>query len=236
MTATTLFVLIVTAVGIPFFALWLDRRFENNLVANNPDARLISYREVMLFLWGMTGIVFAGMAVAGVPLADIGLSFVFDPAALIGLGCTVLLLVVMAMQYIHLTKSSDALADVQATFDGSEGVRRFMPRNEAEYSRFNLVSITAGITEEIIFRGYIIWALALVMPLWAAAVLSLVAFVASHAYQGLSKALMGVVLTGGALTLLTIFSGSLLPAIILHIAVDLNSNRICRLVNNKVSA
>ena len=116
------------------------------------------------------------MAVAGVPLADIGLSFVFDQAALIGLGCTVLLLVVMAMQYIHLTKSSDALADVQATFDGSEGVRRFMPKNEAEYSRFNLVSITAGITEEIIFRGYIIWALALVMPLWAAAVLSLVSF------------------------------------------------------------
>ena len=49
MTATTLFVLIVTAVGIPFFALWLDRRFENNLVANNPDARLISYKEVMPF-------------------------------------------------------------------------------------------------------------------------------------------------------------------------------------------
>ncbi len=236
MTALILLELLVTAVGIPLISLWLDRRFERNLEAGNADARLMSYKDVMIFLWSMTAVVLADLFVSNIPFAAIGLHFSFSQSVLIGLGVTVILLVVMVMQHLHLLKSPEAMADVEATFTGSEGIRRFMPRNETEYSRFNLVSITAGITEEIIFRGYIIWALSLVMPIWAAAVLSLVSFVAAHAYQGISKALMGVVLTGAALTLITILSGSLLPAIILHIAIDLNSNLICRLVNNKASA
>ena len=63
--------------------------------------------------------------------------------------------------------------------------------------------------------------------LWPTVVLSSLIFGLGHAYQGLT----GILKTGSiglALALLTVFSGSLYIAIILHTVLDMSSGRVMR--------
>src|SRR5438874_238999 len=81
------------------------------------------------------------------------------------------------------------------------------------------VSITAGVCEEALYRGFVGFYLAQWMPLWAAALLGTLPFAAAHAYQGRR----GVV-RSGLLSLILwatyLATGSILPAMVLHAAID----------------
>lgn len=93
------------------------------------------------------------------------------------------------------------------------------PTKGSELLHWIALSVSAGIGEEFVYRGYLIWAFQPLMGVWAAAALSLVVFSVSHSYQGM-KGVLGVAITGGVLTLAVLAFGSLWPAIALHAAVD----------------
>lgn len=98
-------------------------------------------------------------------------------------------------------------------------LRALLPRSTGERSLFGLLSIAAGVGEEVAYRGYAIPVLApLVGPAGAVAVTSAV-FGVLHTYQGAlgigRTATMGAVLAWGFLA-----SGSLIPSIIAHTAID----------------
>jgi membrane protease YdiL (CAAX protease family) len=99
-------------------------------------------------------------------------------------------------------------------------LRQLIPRTPQEKQVFALLSLAAGVSEEIAYRGYAIPALAPLLGLGGSAVLTSVVFGALHGYQGwlgtLRTALMGGFLAWGFLT-----AGSLWPAILAHIAIDL---------------
>jgi uncharacterized protein len=98
---------------------------------------------------------------------------------------------------------------------------RILPRDRVEQAGYVPVAITAGVCEEILYRGWLPWALAAWTGSAAAGFVgAAIVFGAGHAYQGRN----GVVLT----TLLALFlggvvawTGSLLPGQFLHVAVDL---------------
>ena len=100
-----------------------------------------------------------------------------------------------------------------------------MPRNGNELASFYGLSITAGIVEEILWRGFLIWYLGQFMPLWAAALFSSLSFGIAHAYQGLSH-LPQVTAVGAALAGLYLLAGSIWLPIILHAAVDILQGRL----------
>jgi len=91
------------------------------------------------------------------------------------------------------------------------------------------VSLTAGFCEEFLFRGYLIWAFEPLLGWWGAAALSLSLFSAAHVDQGKAGAIKSG-LVGGFFTLLVAFSGSLVPAMVLHALVDIISGVIAWLV------
>lgn len=119
--------------------------------------------------------------------------------------------------------------------DGPKGLEKFrahlgdldifLPRNGNELGRFYGLSLTAGIVEEVLWRGFMIWYLALFMPVWAAAVVSSIGFGIAHAYQGI-KNMPQITLVGGAFALLFILSGSLWLPMIMHAAVDMFQGRL----------
>jgi membrane protease YdiL (CAAX protease family) len=86
------------------------------------------------------------------------------------------------------------------------------------------VSVTAGVCEEILYRGILMGVLTPVVGLWPAVGLSSVIFGLGHAYQGF-PGIVKTTLVGFVLALLTVFSGSLLAAMILHAVIDLTSGR-----------
>jgi membrane protease YdiL (CAAX protease family) len=99
-------------------------------------------------------------------------------------------------------------------------LRELIPRTRQEKQVFALLSVAAGMGEEVAYRGYAIPALAPVLGLGGSVVLTSVVFGALHGYQGwlgtLRTAVMGGFLAWGFLT-----AGSLWPAILAHTAIDL---------------
>lgn len=98
-------------------------------------------------------------------------------------------------------------------------VGRRVPHTRAELAWFMALSMSAGICEEFVFRGYLIWVFQPILGLWGAAAASLVVFAAAHAYQG-TKGVLAVGVVGGLLTLVVLMFGSLIPAMAVHASID----------------
>jgi uncharacterized protein len=102
-------------------------------------------------------------------------------------------------------------------------MRELMPVTRHERALFVGVSITAGICEEIVFRGFLIYVLATATgSLTIAVVLSSVVFGVAHAYQQPAGAVRATIL-GAILALPLLLDGSIIPAIIAHAAIDILS-------------
>ncbi len=96
-----------------------------------------------------------------------------------------------------------------------------LPRSRAERLAFVGLAVTAGVAEELIFRGFLIPALGLALgSVWFAAVLSSLVFGFLHGYQELPGMLRAGIL-GFGLALPLMVSGSLLPSILAHAAYDI---------------
>lgn len=100
----------------------------------------------------------------------------------------------------------------------------FLPVNWQEYKHFLFVAITAGVCEEIIFRGFFIqyflaWNQDNLLGTWLAILIPSFLFAFGHIYQGHQAVIkiMGMAIIFGWIFLLT---GSLWIPIVLHFLVD----------------
>lgn len=189
---------------------------------------ILEYKDTLIILWGGAALVMAVWFYGGRTFADMGLTIGYSTPHLIGWVVVAALSLVLAVQVQLIARNPKSAEAVRAAFESDPGVMRILPKTSREYSWFKILSVTAGITEEIIFRGYLIWFFALWLPLWWAALVALAFFVAAHLYQESAKALMKVAAIGAFLTVVYLLSGSLLAAIVLHAVVDLTSGAAVR--------
>jgi len=99
-------------------------------------------------------------------------------------------------------------------------LRALIPHTPGEFRLFALLSLTAGICEEFLFRGYLVWVLQAVMGLIPAAIVSMVAFGLAHGYQG-GKFGFRAFMAGVVMGVLALATRSLLPSMLLHFMIDL---------------
>ena len=103
-----------------------------------------------------------------------------------------------------------------------------LPVATAERRLWCLVSVTAGVCEELVFRGYLIRFFhgqldgALSLSLTAAWLLSSLAFGFGHVYQG-AAGIVSTTIGGLLLGLLAILTGNLILPILLHVLLDLQT-------------
>jgi membrane protease YdiL (CAAX protease family) len=86
---------------------------------------------------------------------------------------------------------------------------------------FILVSASAGICEELLYRGWMVnflWAET--GSVWAAGAISSIVFGIGHAYQGI-KAILRTIFVGIQLVVLFVLVKSLIPGQVLHAGVDI---------------
>ena len=95
----------------------------------------------------------------------------------------------------------------------------FLPHTRGELRTFYGVSITAGIVEETIYRGFVLWYLTQLMPIWPAVAVSSVFFGLAHGYQGASGAVR-TGLAGFAFGALFVVTGSIWLPILGHVLLD----------------
>lgn len=97
-----------------------------------------------------------------------------------------------------------------------------LPTTKKEAKFWNVVSLTAGITEEVIYRGFLIFAFSYLFPslsIWIVILIVSLLFGLAHTYQGT----LGVVKTtiiGLFFSILYLSLGSILPLIVLHFFID----------------
>jgi uncharacterized protein len=104
-----------------------------------------------------------------------------------------------------------------------EGVHRLLPASRAEWPGFVPLALTAGLCEEVLFRGFLLWVLAHVLPAWwMAALAQALLFGLAHVYQG-PRGVFATFGVGVFLTGVVWISGSLWPAMLVHALLDLNA-------------
>ena len=140
----------------------------------------------------------------------------------LGLGVAALLILLLVFQRRAILKRPSACEKVRTSLLKMETL---LPHTTAEHRLFWLVSLTAGICEETLYRGFLLWYLSAWMGPVAGVVLSSLIFGLGHIYLGVAHvpktAIVGLFFAGVAIA-----SGSLWPAMLLHAAIDWNSGEL----------
>jgi membrane protease YdiL (CAAX protease family) len=103
----------------------------------------------------------------------------------------------------------------------ADRVRALGPAFGREMWVFAVVSLTAGICEELLYRGWLVNLLRVATgSVWIAVGLGAAVFGVAHAYQG-TKGMLRTSFIGLQLALLFVYVDSLIPGQVLHAGVDL---------------
>jgi membrane protease YdiL (CAAX protease family) len=213
---------LVFAVIYPLAGYFGFRRLLDRIAAGHSVSRPRLYSNTIAGHWVLFAIGVAIWTSEGRSLDLLGFGFRGDAGFLAGLFLTVACIGLLLGQIrMAAGASSELLRRIHEQF-GS--MVHLVPHDKSELARFSVLSITAGIVEETLWRGYLIWYLAQSLPVWAAALLSTVGFGLAHAYQG-RESVARVMAVGAGFTALYLVSGSLWLSIVLHGAVDLLQGR-----------
>ena len=215
--------------GEPLLGRFSHRRMLQALDSGDRDARLRFYRSWTFQGWLLAAVTLAVCAANGWSLGQLGLRsphalLELSPAFAAGfLGSLIVgfLFAAVAGRYRRRTQTQAPPPRIA----GGENVLRMLPRGRRERIAFALLAVTAGITEELIWRGFGATLLHTLAPHWpqllTIGVLAAV-FGWAHFYQGAAGMLVTAVL-GGLFAWLYLASGSLWWPILLHVLVDLRA-------------
>ncbi len=213
----------VIIIGLPLEALINLKSARAELASGKPGVRVKHYTQTILLLWGISLPIIVLWASSGRAWAELGFDLNMSDWAFSGWVLAALIAAFFALQFAQVTRSESVRTQIRDHMSKNTIMANFMPHTDEERRVFNLMGVSAGIAEEIVFRGYLIWAFSLFMPIWSAAVLALAVFTILHSYQGWSQ-LPGVLAIGTLVTLVFLLSGSIWPAIAVHIFVDVINN------------
>lgn len=219
---------VLVLVGVvPFLAAREYARLVRNVEADVVHARVRAYLRTTILQWVIALGLVAGWLLAGRTLAALGLTVPGAGRLVGGAAVTALVLAVLWRQWKAVTALDEP--GLRGMQEQMESVAPLLPRTEREAAHFRLLSLTAGICEEIVYRGYLIWYLGTFIGVWPAAVAAGVLFGILHLYQGPA----GIVRTGAIgilMALLYVGTGSLLWPMLVHVALDLHGGAVGRRV------
>jgi membrane protease YdiL (CAAX protease family) len=208
-------------------------RFRAALAAGTPGARRNGYRRITAGQWLIAAAGVALFARTGRPWTDLGLIIPsgWRAAAAIAIaGAFALLLAVQLRSVARL--APEKLAKVRASI---ASLAFLLPHTREERDWFVALSVTAGICEEFLYRGVLIWTLRPSLGLAGAALASILLFGAGHAYQGPKHGIRATA-AGIVMTAIVLLTGSLLPAMLVHASMDLGAGFLgYRLLNDAPS-
>jgi len=226
----TVLTLLWMLVGEPWWGRVSHRRLIARLSAGDTDARARLYRSWTAGLWATALVVLLLAVLApGFGLERLGLAWphAFDLPGIrpsVAAGFVAGALVAFAAGALAAHKMADRQA-YRPHVVGGEGVLAMLPRTRAERRSFAILAVTAGITEEIVWRGFLLAAFVALFPPLPFVVYVLVGaawFGFAHLYQGVSG-IVATAVVGAILILLYLATGSILLPIVVHALLDLRA-------------
>jgi membrane protease YdiL (CAAX protease family) len=191
-------------------------------LAAGPVELVPFYRRVLARQWALVVAVVAALAALGVPPSGIGLRWRVEAApplaAVVLPGVAAVGIATVVLRAQARLRPAAALAPRLL-----RPVAALLPTTARERRYFAAVAVSAGVGEEVLYRGVVVWWLASTAPALGTtgiAVASAGMFGLAHAYQGP----LGVAATSAAgyvLASMYVVTGSLVAPMVLHAVVDL---------------
>ena len=208
---------VVLAGLVPFHGLLAYRRLASAADPIPTRTKLRLYATIILMEWTLVAAAAVLARRHGLTLRDLGqtlgnhpLSLAVTVAGLVGLAA----LTVFNRRQIRRATSEDLFTMVRRA-------RKFVPVGGLEIGVFALVSVTAGICEEILYRGWLVSFLGAASgSIWIGMVLAAVLFGFGHAYQG-RAGIIGTGILGILFGAMFVLVRSLVPGQVIHAAIDL---------------
>jgi membrane protease YdiL (CAAX protease family) len=217
-TPSAIALTLAIGVAYPLVGWWRFRRLERQPEPIPRGVKLRLYASIVASQWTLVALTALLLASAGLGLADLGQG----PGRSVGRTVLVAGLLLAGFGVLsRVTLAQLAKATPEELPGHVRRAGRILPGDGVERGGFVAVAITAGVCEEILYRGWLPWAIAGWTGSPAAGfVVAALVFGAGHAYQGRN----GMLLTGALGLFLggvVAWTGSLLPGQFLHVAVDL---------------
>jgi len=211
------------ALAAPWLAVVEYRRLVRSVEERGPGVRSRHYGRVIVQEWLACAIVVAGWLGAGRSLPALGLGYEPGGVAWLGMGLTLAASGLLVAQTFVIRHRPEEQAAVREQL---RPVRPLLPHTRDEARRFYALSLTAGICEEVVYRGFLMAYFAGLGAL-PAVVLSSLVFAAGHVYLGPAGATRA-----GAVGLVTAglywLTGSLWAPMLLHAVLDVTSGAMAR--------
>ena len=193
-------------------------RTRTALATGAAGARLRVYRKVTIIQWTWALLIVALWVAQHRPWTDLGLAMPHGWRLVMSL-----LLVAVTGVLIGLQARSIRALSTEARRAVGERFARIaviLPHTRAEHRGFRVLAVTAGICEELLYRGFLVWALQPWLTLWGAAGVSAALFGLGHAYQGRADGIRATI-TGATLGAIALITSSIIPGMVIHTLVDL---------------
>jgi membrane protease YdiL (CAAX protease family) len=179
------------------------------------EGKVTAYRHTLLSLAGLAIILGTMWLMLGRPWSDLGIRLSSPYQLAAGLVvCVVVILTTLAQFRTAQQKN------MVAPGDPPRDLIALLPRSDREQRWFRAVAANAGVSEELIFRGYLIWYFSQLVSLLTAAFIAIALFTFAHSYQGIRQ-VPGLLIMSTVLVGLYFLSGSLLLPIVLHATFDM---------------
>jgi uncharacterized protein len=200
-------------VALLLFLSGAGHRWLTPTLQGNPNGRVLTYSLTLAVEWFLVLLVWWGIRTRHVAIVDlIGGSWPKLKSVLrdLGIACGFLLASNVALGVIsYLLKNAP-----------SQAVKQILPRSGIEIVMWILLSLTAGLCEELIFRGYLQRQFAaLTKSLAVAIILQGIIFGAAHGYQGW-KSMLVIAVYGCFFGLLVRWVRNLRPGMMAHFIQD----------------
>ncbi len=198
------------------------RRLQLASPDERPQVRRSVYRQAIAIQWALAFVTLALWAAFRREWEGLGL------VPRLGWGLAGVLVGMLAAGLAVLRQRRQALADddALARLRGRMGrLELMLPHTREELALFLKLSLTAGICEELLYRGYLIWYLSHWLPIYPAAALASLLFGIGHLYQGW-RGVLTTGFVGAFLSAVYLLTGSLYAGIVFHALMDAHSGQL----------
>ncbi len=188
------------------------------------SSKNIEYIKIASFLWSLTIFLFYIYSTNQLSVISLDFAITMNWQNMVAFSL-ILVAIVYLIFLIRSIISNETLRQEVAT--KFEPYLELMPTTKTQILLFTLVlSVSAGICEEIIFRAYLFNVIDSHIGMAGAIILSSLIFGLWHVYLGwqevIRTSIMGAILCG-----VYLFTGNIIVPIVLHIFIDIYSGLIC---------
>ncbi|GAC06402.1 CPBP family intramembrane glutamic endopeptidase [Paraglaciecola chathamensis] len=216
----------IVIIAVPIYCLWEGNKAQQDVISGK-QTRLGAYVSSIILLWIPTLYLFIGMSLGKVKTADLSLVWAGSLNNCLGAMGLLLIMSYFAFSLFSVKKTKETHQNIRLQLDH---VAWLMPRSLKELTLFTGgLSLSAGICEELLFRGFLWQLLTPILGLWPALLLSSILFGVAHYYQGWPHVLRTGVM-GIALGLVLWLTESIWIAIALHALIDMYGGLLAYLV------